>query len=282
MFYCEDPQDVFDTILQAYAVIEDESVMLPAIVGYDGWETSHASAVVNIPDQAEIDSFLPASSFIKPEKDYMSVDWKERCKDRRVQHGFGGHYFMDLRYLQKQAELDSARVIESVGKAYQERFGSSHIGSLNSHRCEDAEIILVGMGIVYPLLKFVVDTFRENGINIGCIKVRAFRPFPADPLCELVKNANLVITIDRNSINALFSDLRAALYSHQFNNSNGLGPMIMGKVMGMGGEAITLEHLGHIVEEGLNAIKLGRVEKQIDWIPLKGIRFDPARDTIAE
>jgi pyruvate ferredoxin oxidoreductase alpha subunit len=282
MFYCEDPQDVFDTILQAYKIIENESVMLPAIVGYDGWETSHASAGVNISDQDDIDRFLPAPDFVKPERDYLQVDWKDRCQHRRVQHGFGGKDFMDLRYLQKKAELDSAKVIEAVGKEYQELFGSRHVGSLDLHRCEDAEIVLISMGIIYPLLKFVVDALRENGIKIGCVKVRVYRPFPSEALCEAIKNAKLVITIDRNTINALFSEVRAVLYSYQFAKSNGVGPMILGKVMGMGGEPITLEHIGHIAEEGLQAIKLGKVEKELEWMPLKGIEFDPTRDTIAE
>lgn len=282
MFYCENAQDVFDTIIQAYKIIEHESVMLPAIVGYDGWETSHASVRVDVPGQEDIDGFLPSPRFIKPEKDSLTVDWKERFSHRRRQHGCGAEDFMELRYHQKRAEENSAKVIEEVGKEYQEAFGSHYVGLLEAHVCDDAEIILVTMGVMYPSVMFAVDALRHEGIKIGCIKLRAFRPFPGVALSETIKGARLVITIERNSLATLFSELRAALYSSQFNQLDGVGPMVMGRVMGIGGEAIHLEYIGHIIEEGLRALEHGKLEREFDWYPIRGIEFDPTRDTIAE
>ncbi len=281
MFYCEDSQDVLDTILQVYKVIEDGRVMLPAIVGYDGWETSHASVKVSLPGQEEVDSFLPVPDFIKAEKDYLGVNWKEQCAHRRRQHGYGSSDFMELRYLQKKAEEESVGVIEAVGREYGERFGGLHVGLLESQGCGDAEMILVTMGIVYPSLKFVVNALRAKGVKVGCIKLRVFRPFPGEALREAVKGARLVVAVERNSVGALTSELRAALYSSG-DGLKGSGPMVMGRIIGVGGTAIPLQNLGHIVEEGLQVLELGRVEKGMEWYPIKGIDFDPTRDTIAE
>ena len=282
MFYCEDSQDILDTVIQAYKIAEHESVMLPVIVGYEGWKTSHASSRVSVPDQTDVVRFLPAPDFIRPEKDYLAVDWKERCTHRRTQAGVGGVNFMDLRYLQKKAEQDSADLIESVGKEYQTLFGSKHVGLIDSHRCEDAEIVLVSMGTIYPNTKFVVDALRENGIKIGCIKLRAFRPFPSEAVKQATKQASLIVTLDRNSVAAMYYEIKAALYDRQFDPGNGKGPMVMGKVVGVGGKPVTLETISEIVEEGLHTIEAGKVGKDLEWLGLRGITFDPTREIIAE
>lgn len=282
MLYCENAQDVFDTILQAYKIMEDENVMLPAIVGYDGWEVSHASMGVSVPDQESIDRFLPAPAFLKPEKDYLNVDWKERMSRRRRQKGFGGQDFMDLKYLQQKAQEDAVDVIEKVGNEYREAFGSVHTGLLETHRCEDAEIVVVTMGVIAPSVRFVVDALREKGLHIGCIKLRVFRPFPVRALREALGAARLAITIERNSVAALFSELRTALYPDPLEGEVRPCPTVMGRVVGIGGGAISLEHVSHIVEEGLQSLKLGRLERALDWYPIKGIKFDATRDLIAE
>jgi pyruvate/2-oxoacid:ferredoxin oxidoreductase alpha subunit len=288
MFYCEDSQDIFDTILQSYKIMEKEQVMLPTIVGYDGWETSHAAARVDMPDQDSIDAFLPAPDFIKPEKDYLAVDWKERCSQRRYQQGVGGPLFMDIRLSQKKAEAGSAAIIEKVGQEYKEAFGSRHTGLINSHACEDAELILVSMGIVYPAVKFMVNALRLKGVKIGCVKVRTYRPFPTAAILEAVGNAKLVVTLDRNSFAALFSELGITLYS--LLNQNKKPPMLMGKTIGVGGAPITLDMIGKTIDDGFEAIKQGKVEKEMEWILEKGMTmknftggdFDPTRHAIAE
>ena len=256
--------------------------MLPAIVGYDGWETSHASVKVQLPSQEEVDRFLPTSKFIHPERDYMSPDWKEKFSHRRRQHGFGSASFMEIRYLQKKAEADSIQKIIDVGKEYQATFGRHHAGVLETYRCEDADIILITMGIVYPSVKFVVNALRQKGIKIGGVKLRAFRPFPGQALCETIQNAKVVMTLERNSLAALFTELKAALYSFLGDGSNRPSPAVMGRIVGIGGRPIPLENIGHIAAEGLQALQNGQIEKVLNWYPLKPIDYDPTRDTIAE
>ncbi len=280
MFYCEDAQDVFDTIIQAYKIMEDHGVMLPAIVGYDGWETSHASARVNVPDQESIDAFLPAPDFIKPKKDYAARDWKAQCSRRRYQEGFGGPMFTDIRHSQKKAEEDSAAIIEEVGDEYMRTFGGRHGGLIDVHRCDDAELILVTMGIVYPSVKYIVDALRGKGVNIGCVKVRTFRPFPSAAITQAVKGAKLVLTLDRNSVNALYAEVGSALYTGLAGQSS--MPMIMGKILGIGGAAISLELLSKVIEEGIATVNSGVVEKKLEWLPLMGFVYDPTQHVMAE
>ena len=282
MFYCENGQDIFDTILQAYKIMENEKVMLPAIVGYDGWETSHASTMVTMPNQEDLDRFLPSPSFIKPEKDYLKTDWQERFSHRRRQHGVSGRDFMEVKYLQKQAEDQSIDVIEAVGKEYGDLFESTYTGMIESYECQDADIILITMGIMYPSVKFVVSALREQGIKIGCIKLRVFRPFPSKAIREAIDNAKLIVSIERNSIGAMFQELKSALYRNTFNDSQSPSRVIMGKIVGIGGAAVPLSVINHIVEEAFNTLQASKIEKELEWFPIKGIDFDPTRDTIAE
>jgi pyruvate ferredoxin oxidoreductase alpha subunit len=282
MFYCSDPQDVFDTILQAYRVIEHPSVMLPAMVAYDGWEVSHATARVRIPDQERIDDFLPAPDFIHPDKDYLAEDWKDRFSRRRLQDAFGAPDFMELRHLQKKAEADSAALIEQVGDDYREAFGGDHVGLLESHRCDDAEIVILTMGVIYPTTRLVVDALRRNGTKIGCIKLRVFRPFPAAALHEAIRNARLVVTIERNCLSALYTELRSALFSSLAAGDGSRPPMVMGRVIGLGGAPIPVDHILHIVDEAMAALAANRVDRELEWYPIRGVDFDPTRHVIGE
>lgn len=279
MFYCEDAQDVLDTILQAYKIAEDRSVMLPVIVGYDGWETSHASVKVVLPGQEEVDRFLAVPDFLRPEKDYPKVDWKERCSRRRRQRGFGAVDFMELRYLQKKAEEDSVEVVERVGKEYREAFTSRHTGALETHECQDAEMILVTMGILSPTVKFVVNALRQQGLKVGCLKLRAFRPFPSRAILQAIQGSRLVVTVERNCLAAVMKELKAAVYARDERASR---PMVMGRIVGIGGRPVSVEDIARIAADGLRALQTGRVESEMAWYPLREIPYDPARDIIAE
>ncbi len=282
-FFCEDAQDVFDTIIQAYKIAEDSSVMLPTMVAYDGYEgTSHASMRVFMPSQEAIDSFLPAPNFIKPEKDYFSIDWKERFSHHRRQHGLPNQDLMEVRHAQKMAEYGSAAVIEKVGKEYEQMFGSKYHGLIATHLCEDAEVIIVAMGVIYTDTKIMVEALRRQGVKVGCLKVRTFRPFPGKQIAEAVKNAKVVVTLDRNTVACLYDEVKAGMYTHLVNKGVSPLPKVFGKVVSMGGAPFTLEHIGEVMQEGFRVAKTGKVEKDLVWFPIKGIKFDPSRETIGE
>jgi pyruvate/2-oxoacid:ferredoxin oxidoreductase alpha subunit len=238
---------------------------------------------VVVPEQDKIDSFLPPPDFIKPEKDYRAVDWGEHFSDRRMLTGYGTlSDFMELRHLQKTAEQGAAEIIEAVGEEYREISGSPYVGLIETHRCDDAEIVFLAMGIVSPSVKYLVNVLREKGLKIGCVKLRVFRPFPAAALREALGHARLVITLDRNCLAALYGELRSALYSAVDAGDGDAPPMVMGRIIGLGGGTMRLEHLGHFVDEGLEALEQGRVARELDWYPIEGIDFDPTRHHIAE
>jgi len=283
MFYCEDSQDIIDTIIQAYKISEDRSVFLPVFVGYDGWEVSHGKSRVILPDQDKVDTFLPPFP-ARDEGDYVSIDWYERCKLRRLQWTeFDREYHMEMKFTQVEALENAIPLIEEVGREYQGLFGSNHVGSLETDGCEDADIVLVTMGVFAPLVRVTAKAYRERCIKVGTIKLRAFRPFPERALSEAVGNAKAVIVVERNCRAAVYAELKSALYTHFIAEKRGkVPPMVMGRVVGLGGRWVSPTEIGQIIDEGVEAIKAGKVEKSMEWIGLKGISFDPLRDYVID
>lgn len=280
MFYCENAQDIFDTILQAYKISEHRSVLLPAFVGYEGWETSHSKGKVTIPPHDKMDAFLPPYP-LRVEGDYALTDWRERCKVRRLP-SFGGEH-IDMKYFQVKALEDSEAVIESVGKEYQQAFGSRYTGFLEADNCQDADIVVLTMGVLTPLVKFVAAVYRRKGIRVGSVKLRVFRPFPAKQLYEAVKNAKVVIVLERNPRAAVMTELKAAIYNHLVNLKETFsGPKVIGKIAGIGGKWVSPEDVMEMIDEGVEVLKTGQVKKELQWVGVTLTEFDPLVDYVGE
>lgn len=275
MFFAENPQDVLDTILQAYRVAEDKEVMLPAIVGYDGYGgTSHATWGVSLPEQEKVDKFLPRR-VLRPDKDYLAIDWYERFKHRRYQHMMPETY-MDKKYVMIRSLNQAKEVIEKVGAEYKTLFGRPYGGLLETYYCQGADIAIVTMGHFTQTCKFVVGALREEGMKVGIVKLRAIRPFPSEALAEALKDAKVVLTIERNSLEVLFSETKAALYESKHK------PIVMGRVTGIGGRESTYMDIAKMIDEAFAALKQGKPEKVYDWAPIWSLDFDPFEEDVGE
>ncbi|MBS3731748.1 MAG: pyruvate ferredoxin oxidoreductase, partial [Desulfobacterales bacterium] len=55
--FCCDHQQIIDTVIQAFRIAE--AVRIPVMVCYDGYILSHTYMPFEIPDQADVDKFLP-------------------------------------------------------------------------------------------------------------------------------------------------------------------------------------------------------------------------------
>jgi pyruvate ferredoxin oxidoreductase alpha subunit len=282
MFYCEDSQDIIDTVIQAYKISEHKSILLPAFVGYEGWEISHGKSRVTLPEQEKVDAFLTPYP-MRLEGDYASIDWYERCKNRG---GYGwakldDEHSMEAKFFQAKALEDATRLIEEVGREYRELFGSRHVGFLEAEGCEDAEVIVVTMGALAPLVRWTANAYKEKGIKIGSIKLRVFRPFPERALCEAVKKAKVVIVLERNLRNVVYTELKSALYTYFIAEKKGIAPpVVMGRIVGLGGRWVSPADITHIIDEGLKALETGKTDKSLEWVSLEDMTFDPLRDFV--
>ena len=261
--HCENAQDVFDTILQAYKVSEDRDVLVPSFVTYDGWEVSHNSYPIVLPSQEQVDQFLPPYR-LPPELDFLKeMDFSAYYSGARMS-GYG-YVDVDREYMERRYQLDQAvnetarEKIKAVHLEYQEIFGRGYGGLLETYKTEDAEVVLVAMGSFVATSRFAVDLLREQGKKVGLIKVRTYRPFPDKELVEALKYARIAVVLDRNTVAAVYHDLRSALFGQPDS------PAVMGRIVGLGGRDVTYYDVMYMVEEAYSSLAGTRVHAQHGW-----------------
>ncbi len=236
-YYCENNQEVLDTIIQAFKVAE--RVLMPAMVCLDAFFLSHTSEPVAIPDQAAVDEFLPP--FAPPYT--LDVD------DPRAFGGLpSGDGYMELRARMERAMQDALGVAEAAAREYAERFGRYH-PILETYRAEDADVVLVTSGTIAGTARAVIDARRRRGERVGLAKIRLFRPFPFDHVrCSLSRAAKLAV-VDRNVSfghgGIMASEIRAALCNQPSP------PLVFSYIAGLGGRDVTPETLQAVLDDTL-------------------------------
>jgi pyruvate/2-oxoacid:ferredoxin oxidoreductase alpha subunit len=251
-FYCASNQEVMDTVIQAFKV--SEALLIPSMVILDAFTLSHTYEVVDIPDVALVDKYLPP---FRPEIRLTPDD----------PHAFGGltspeHYF-ELRYkLQKDMEKAPA-LIEETGKEFEKMFGRP-MGLVDPYLCEDADLVLITSGTAGYTARVAVDELRKQGVKAGNLRIKVLRPFPFEKIRALVGKAKRVAVVDRNISyghhGIFYQEVKSAMYG--MDNT----PPLFGYITGLGGRDITVEHFKEIAA---HALSKDRADEEIVWIGVK-------------
>ena len=251
-YYCEDNQEVLDTIIQAYKVAE--RVLLPAMVCLDAFFLSHTSEPVSIPEPHEVDAYLPPFApdyFLSPDEP----------------HAFGGLSAADG-YMELRARIDAAmrhaeQVAEEADEEFGRLFGRRH-PLVEAYKTDDADIVLVASGTVAGTAREVIDARRARGERVGLVKIHLFRPFPFTPIRRAVNGAKKIAIIDRNISfghgGIMASELRSAMCAHP------LAPAIFSFIAGLGGRDITPQTIDDVVA---HTIQQEQPEADTLWVGLK-------------
>jgi pyruvate ferredoxin oxidoreductase alpha subunit len=248
--YVEDVQEAYDTHIQAFKISEDHQVLLPIIVCVDGFVLTHVYEPVKLFDRVAIDAFLPSYQplhFLTPEKPMIFGPISDDTNTP------------EFRYMTQQASLSALEKVETVAREYQSIFGHYHGGLIDTYAAEDAEIILTAMGSTVGTLREAVDVLRGEGVKVGLVKVRCFRPFPAAALRQAFAHAGVVAVLDRAlSIGfqgVLAAEIKAALYDAPQDQR----PLVMGTLAGYGGREVTLDSVREIVHRAQRALDAGHI-----------------------
>ncbi len=184
-------QEIFDSILMAYKIAENSKVCLPFFVVYGGFIQSHTSKPVRIPDQKEIDMFLPPPP---PEGwDHINLN-----PDQPITHGnllMPEQEYLDFRFKIHDAMMESKPVIKSVVKDFKKDFGRDYSGLVEEYKCKDADAVLISYGALAEQAKNAVDILRAEGRKVGLFKLRFIRPFPTDEILKLLDSGVKAIGI---------------------------------------------------------------------------------------
>lgn len=214
--YCRNSQEVTDTIIQAYRIAEQ--VMIPVMVCYDGFVLSHISTPVEVPPQKEVDRFLPPFNG-EPgmsQEPFMNVNPLILSEPRQDADGDLMPGYMDLRYRLQQDLVASLETIAETDKEFEQVFGRGWGGVMWEHRMEDAEHALLSMGSLASESTLAADLMRQQGLRVGVIGVRAYRPFPVEDLIRSLKRVETLSVFEKDISygygGALATDLKAALF----------------------------------------------------------------------
>lgn len=257
-FYCADNQEVFDTIIQAYKLCENERVLLPAMICLEAFILSHTYMPVKIPDQEKIDKFLP------PYKPKWFLDVNNPFSLANI---VSPEYYMEFRYMIQESMENAKQLIPEIDKEYGKYFGFEHCGLIEKYKCEDADLILLTMGTMGTEAKIAVDNLRNKGLKVGTARVRVFRPFPTEEIRKLAENTQMFAVIDRGISfgmeGFLAEEIKASLYDQKNQ------PLIAGFIAGLGGRDVTFKTIGKIAEKSSEWMKAGRVERETVWVDLR-------------
>jgi pyruvate ferredoxin oxidoreductase alpha subunit len=252
--YAGDAQEALDLTIQAFAIAEHPDVLTPFMVNLDGFVLTHTYEAVDIPEQDEVDEFLPK---------FNTTNKMDINSPKSLGFTAGAGDNTEFKYLQHQALLSLAGVIQETGARFERIFKRKSTGLLETYRTEDAEYILITLGSVAGTVKPVIETLRAQGIKVGLVRLKYVRPFPAREIASVCKNARATGVLEKdisfgyegtvytNVKSALF-DAGAVIPSHNF-------------VAGLGGRDISREDIVKM----FNILIAGDDKEKIHFIGLK-------------
>ena len=260
-FYCENNQDILDTLIQAYKIAEDTRVMLPAMVCYDGFELSHTSMPIELPDQRDVDDFLGPYN-----EEHALLDLEKPSTHGNL---VNPELYMEFRLLIQKAMEKAKLVIDETALDFSRRFGRNYESQVQCYKCRDIDVAIVSMGAISSEAKEAVDTLRKEKLLVGAIKLRVFRPFPVEAFQELGKRVKAFVIIDRDISfgmeGALFTEVKSALYHLEEK------PLVLGFIAGLGGRDIRIRDLTRAARKGLDALKRGVKYPKEEWVATKEV-----------
>jgi pyruvate/2-oxoacid:ferredoxin oxidoreductase alpha subunit len=258
-WYVENNQEVLDTCLMAYRVAEDKRVRLPVAFGYDGYVLSYTAEPVEIPEQAEVDAFLPP---------YVPMPniLPDKVDPASFGRGFGEELDPQVPWrTQHEALVKAKDVIKEVNEEYGKRFGRKYgDGLVEEYRCDGAEAVLVAMGSIAGTARASVDRLRDAGHNVGLVKLKCFVPFPKEDFQRIGGQVGAIGMVDRNVLMGMggagFTYLRNAMYELEDR------PKVLQFHAGLGGKEVKVADLVKAGEKTLKAARGEKVASMVEWI----------------
>jgi pyruvate ferredoxin oxidoreductase alpha subunit len=222
--FAETNQEALDLHIQAFKIAEELS--LPVMVCMDGFILTHAYERVDMPDQSQVDKFLP------PYEPRQVLDPSDPVTIGAM---VGPEAFTEVRYLAHAKQMQALDLIPQIAAEFKQVFGRDSGGLIKTYHTEDAETIVIALGSVLGTIKDTVDDLRAEGIKVGVLGITSYRPFPISAIRDATANAKRIVVIEKCfavGIGGIVSrDVRSAVRNRP--------QPVLTVVAGLGGRAIT-------------------------------------------
>jgi pyruvate ferredoxin oxidoreductase alpha subunit len=261
ILFSENGQEAYDNLIQAVRIGEHPDVLLPVAVCQDGFITSHGMERVEIYDDADVRAFVGE----------YSSQWS--LLDLENPKTYGPLDFYDYYYEHKRQQVEAMEhaqgVVLEVANEFNEKFNRNY-GLFEPYRLEDADVAIIVVNSAAGTAKVVVDQLRDEGLKVGLLKPRLFRPFPAREMVDALSHVKAIGVLDRSisfgameNAGPLFLELAAAFMLH------GVQVPMANYVYGLGGRDILPGEIGSACRDMLRVAKTGQAEQMVTYLSVR-------------
>jgi len=259
MLFSENNQEAYDNMLMAHRIAEHKDVQLPVMVCQDGFITSHSIENIELENDEEVKKFVGQ---YKPEHYLLNDKEPIAIGPLDLQA-----YLFEHKAQQAEAMKNAKKVIKEVAEEFEKWTGRKY-EFFEKYKLDDAEIAIVCMNSTAGTTKAVVDELREKGVKAGLLKLRMFRPFPAEEIAEALQGLKAVAILDKaDSLNAaggaLFEDVTSAMYVNKKQV-----PMV-NYIYGIGGRDTTTMQIESVYNDLQEIVKTGKTGNPYRYLGLR-------------
>ena len=184
--YAETNQEALDLHIQAFKLAE--ALPLPVMVCMDGFILTHAYERVDLPSQEQVDAFLPA---------YEPRQVLDPAEPVTIGAMVGPEAFSEVKYLAHAKQMQALDLIPEVAADFTGIFGRESGGLIRTYRADDAKTIVVALGSVMGTIEEAIDELRDEGVSIGAVAIKSFRPFPLEEVRAALGHAERVLVLEK-------------------------------------------------------------------------------------
>lgn len=257
--YAENNQEAYDNMVQAYRISEHQDVRLPIMICQDGFITSHAVENIELLEDTEVQNFVGE---YKPENYLLNPECPMAVGPYSITD-----YYMEAKRNQAEGMKHVSRVVLDVAKEFAEISGRKY-GLFEEYCMEDADFAVVMIGSAAGTTKDAIDELRAKGEKVGLIKIRLYRPFPADEIAKALSNVKAVAIMDRaegytNHGGPLGADVMAALFRARSQ------AWAVNYIYGLGGRDVRVEDMEHVFAALKQIVKDGDVGETYRYLGIR-------------
>lgn len=257
--FSENNQEAYDNLVMAHRIAEHKDVLLPLMVCQDGFITSHSIENIELIEDEKVKSFVgkyTPEHYLLNDKEPMAIgplDLQAYLFEHKTQQG--------------QAMIAAKKVILEVAEEFEKMTGRKY-GFFEEYKMDDAEYVVVCMNSTAGTAKATVDSLRENGIKAGLLKIRVFRPFPAEEVAKVLSKAKAVAVLDKaDSLNAaggaLFEDVVSGMFVNKINVPT------VNYIYGIGGRDTTVQDIETVYKDLIELAKTGDMNNPYRYLGVR-------------
>ncbi len=260
MLFSENNQEAYDNLIMAHRIAENKDVMLPLMVCQDGFITSHSIENIELIEDDVVKNFVGKYNpehYLLNDKEPISMGPLDLQS-----------YLFEHKRGQAQAMINAKQVILDVAKDFEKITGRKY-SFFEEYKLDDAEIAIVCMNSTAGTTKFVIDELRKKGVKAGLLKLRVFRPFPAEEIAKALSHLKAVAVLDKaDSLNAvggaLFTDVTSGM------QVNKVSIPTVNYIYGIGGRDTKSTDIESVFNDLQEIVKTGNINNPYRYLGLRG------------